>query len=155
MFLYTSNKICHLDRLYGLTLRSHATLDLHRSTVKVIITDYVKKVKILIARKLSQRKFSKFLCRSLLGHSIYQWNKIACEWRNDVRKNDVRFRILPILSMNAIFIVFELNEVNNSVNSNPNIMYLYTRPDWLVLTKSPKFCDEWMNEWSLFFQTVQ
>ncbi len=60
MFLYISNKICHAGRFYGLTLRSHATLDLLRSKVKVIMTDYVKNVKIIIAKKLSQSKFSKF-----------------------------------------------------------------------------------------------
>jgi len=51
MFLYTTKKICHMGKLYGLTLRSHAKFHLHRSKVKVIMTDYVKNIKIIIAKK--------------------------------------------------------------------------------------------------------
>ncbi len=35
MFLCSTNKFCHMDRLFGLTLRSHAKSDLHGSKVKV------------------------------------------------------------------------------------------------------------------------
>ncbi len=45
-----------------------------------------KSKKTLLLKKLSQSKFSKFVCTSLLWHSIHQWNKIPSQWRNDVRK---------------------------------------------------------------------
>ncbi len=47
-----------------------------------------------------------------------------------------------MLSINAIFVFFVLNEVNKSVNSSPNEMYFYTRPEQLILTIFPKFGDE-------------
>ncbi len=47
-----------------------------------------------------------------------------------------------MLSINAIFVVFERNEVYNSVNSSPNVMYFYTAPWWYVSINFPKFGDE-------------
>ncbi len=52
-------------------------------------SDYVQNLKVVITKNLWHRKFSKFWCRSLLGHSKHQWNKIVKKWRNDVRKSDV------------------------------------------------------------------